>query len=423
MKIAWLINIVMPEVADRLGLWKTSLGGWLIGQLNGIKETNNELHIISVSKDITELQKIKIDNVHYYLIPDGKDTSLEKSLSNVLSEMEYDIFHIFGTESSASYVAAKISDSKRTVVSIQGLVSMCAKHVGDDIPEYYYRKTLLKRFGKKVLNVSIIEDDAIRLSKNGEREKQIIKGARHIIGRTTWDRACVYQINPDADYYVCREILRESFYTDKWSFDNCEKHTIFLSQSASPIKGLHRVMEALPLVIEHYPDTQVYIAGAPLSDFSRRGKLKGKMVEYFCGYQGYIEKLVRENGLYGRLHFLNYLDENEMRKQYLKANVFVLSSSIENSPNSLGEAMILGVPCIASCVGGIQDMLHAPSEGFMFPADEPYMLAYYICKIFESKETAKSISEKARNHALLTHNIKENTKDLLEIYKIIESEK
>ena len=83
--------------------------------------------------------------------------------------------------------------------------------------------------------------------------------------------------------------------------------------------------------------------------------------------------------------FTGPLDEEKMCQRYLKSNVFVCPSSIENSPNSLGEAMVLGVPCVASDVGGVSDMLKHKEEGFVYQTDAPYMLAHYVCEIFENE--------------------------------------
>ena len=52
MRISWLINIVIPELAEALGLWKTSLGGWLIGQMNGLKDTGHHLTVICVTNGV-----------------------------------------------------------------------------------------------------------------------------------------------------------------------------------------------------------------------------------------------------------------------------------------------------------------------------------------------------------------------------------
>ncbi len=35
----------------------------------------------------------------------------------------------------------------------------------------------------------------------------------------------------------------------------------FVSQASYPIKGVHMLFEALPLILHHYPDTKVYVAG------------------------------------------------------------------------------------------------------------------------------------------------------------------
>ena len=117
--------------------------------------------------------------------------------------------------------------------------------------------------------------------------------------------------------------------------------------------------------------------------------------------------------------FTGPLDEEKMCQRYLKSHVFVCPSSIENSPNSLGEAMVLGVPCVASDVGGVSDMLKHKDEGFVYQTDAPYMLAHYVCEIFENEDLALKFSKNAREHALTTHDRDANTRRLIEIYRDI----
>ena len=105
-----------------------------------------------------------------------------------------------------------------------------------------------------------------------------------------------------------------------------------------------------------------------------------------------------------------------MCERYLKSHAFVCPSSIENSPNSLGEAMILGVPCVASDVGGVADLLKHREEGFVYQTDAPYMLAHYVSEIFANNELALDFSKKAREHAMNTHNQKKNMEDIIKIY-------
>ena len=104
---------------------------------------------------------------------------------------------------------------------------------------------------------------------------------------------------------------------------------------------------------------------------------------------------------------------------YIQSNIFVSASSIENSPNSVCEAMILGVPVISSMVGGMVDLLEHGVNGFYYQADAPYMLRYYIKKIFEDTDLAKRISKNEIETAEKRHDRADIIKDLKSIYESI----
>ena len=107
-----------------------------------------------------------------------------------------------------------------------------------------------------------------------------------------------------------------------------------------------------------------------------------------------------------------------MKNRYLKCNVFISSSSIENSSNSIGEAMLIGCPIVASYVGGIRNLLN-DEDGYIYPFDEPYMLAQYIDNIFSSDNLAIKFSNNSRKHAQITHDPEKNYYRLFEIYNQI----
>ena len=85
--------------------------------------------------------------------------------------------------------------------------------------------------------------------------------------------------------------------------------------------------------------------------------------------------------------------------------------------------MILGVPSIASDVGGVTDLMTHKKEGFVYQADAPYMLAHYVNEIFRSNELANRFSQNARKRALITHDPEINSKQLRYIYNQIVQEK
>ena len=81
--------------------------------------------------------------------------------------------------------------------------------------------------------------------------------------------------------------------------------------------------------------------------------------------------------------------------------------------------MILGVPCVASDVGGIANLLNHREESFVYQTDAPYMLAHYVCEIFANDELALQFSKKSREHAIKTHDRERNTNVMITIYQDI----
>ena len=132
-----------------------------------------------------------------------------------------------------------------------------------------------------------------------------------------------------------------------------------------------------------------------------------------------VRNQIKKLGLEQNVSFLGVLNEEEMRDRFLKSHIFLSPSSIENSPNSVGEAMLLGMPVVSSDVGGVKNMLTHEKEGYVYQADAAYMMAYYIDKIFSDDELAVRLGENAHKHAMMTHDREKNFRTLMDIYKTI----
>ena len=420
MNILWLINIPLPEASQLMGENPSPFGGWLINASKDLANKEDvELSIAFPSNKANKFRELKGEKINYYpFIPvkenDNKVIENNESFETLLNNLKPDIVHIYGTEiaHTLSMVNTCNKINIKTVISVQGLVSIIEKHMYSNLPIYAI-------YGNTFRN--IIRKDNVRglkkLFRNrGKNEIDAIKRTNHIIGRTTWDKACSNQINPQANYHFCNETLREEFYKHQWDVNDCEKHSIFLSQGQYPIKGLHYMLEAIPLILKRFPKAKVYISG---KDITKSDSIKDKLLMTYYGK--YIKKMIKKLNLERNVVFTGQLDEKKMCQRYLKSHVFVCPSSIENSPNSLGEAMILGVPSVASYVGGIPDMLKDKEEGFLYQHDAPYMLAQYVCEIFENQDLALKFSKNARERALKTHDRDENTRRLIEIYNEIVS--
>ena len=169
------------------------------------------------------------------------------------------------------------------------------------------------------------------------------------------------------------------------------------------------MLEAMPLILQKFPDAKLFVAGKNIISSQ---SLKERLLMTYYGK--YLKKIIINLRLEKHVIFTGLLSESEMCQRYIRSHVFVCPSSIENSPNSLGESMILGVPSVASFVGGIPIARIKKTDFFINMMH--YMLAYYVCKIFEDDDLALKFSTNARKRALRTHDISQNTKRLMDIY-------
>lgn len=416
MKVLWLCNIVLPIISKELGEKPTNYGGWLSGLLDDIvKQKNIDITICSPHERIDSYKDGYFDSIRYICY---KETNQNKDFFiKILKEIEPDIIHIWGTEYKHSLDMVNAADSlnmiERVVVNIQGLVSVCGKyHYFAALPNYVYNSRNLSDW--KHGGVNRISRDCNEFIDRGHYEKEVIERVNHVIGRTDWDEACTTQINNSIKYHHVNETLRSSFYSKKWEYSKCIKHSIFVSQANYPIKGFHIVLDAMPLILEQYPDAILFVTGdKPNKPNSFLSKQRSNH------YSDYLLAQIDKYNLHDHVKFTGFLDEIEMCQQYLKSNVFVSASSIENESNSIDEAKILGMPVVASFVGGVPNRVTNYFDGYLYQYDAPYMLAYYVCKIFKEVDLAQEMGNNARKNALLILNKEKNVKDMIAVYQEI----
>ena len=418
MKILWLCNIVIPGFETKTGSEASLTGGWLVDFFYRL--SNNPEFQLSVCFPNQNACSGNNQGINYYAFCRSNVFSYSKAIENyffdVLEKEKPDLIHIWGTE--FPHALAMINACEhvglldKTVISIQGIISL----YGNQTDHYF--AGLSSRVIRKHTIRDLLRNDNVwmqreKFSVRGEFEIQALKKAKHVIGRTDWDFAAVIRINPELNYHKCNESLRECFYSDSWSYDMCEKHSVFVSQCSYPLKGFHKALEALNIVKNKYPDVHLYTTGQDIMNKSFLSYQRGTY------YQLYLAKLIKCYHLQKNITFCGALNGEQMKERLLKANLFVLPSSVENSSNSLGEAMLLGVPCVASDVGGTRSMLSSGIEGYLYPFNETYLLDRYIDEIFSNRELAEMFSQNSRNKARQRHDQKHNYQQLLSIYNDI----
>ena len=406
MNILWITNIMLPPLCEVLNLPVPVVGGWMYSSASKLIEDNSVNLAVATIYQGEEYKDVQVGAIRYFLLPLNGHSNLKynKHLEQywriIKNNFNPDVVHIHGTEYPHGLAYVRACGGENVVVSIQGLLS-CYYY-------YYYGLSDVDILTNITLRDILRQDNIFqqrnKMKKRSTYEKEIISSANHIIGRTSWDKAHVWAINPNAIYHHCNETLRPEFYKHSWNYDKCEKHSIFMSQAGYPVKGLHLMLKALAIVKKFYPDVKLYIAG---DDITKKPWYR------LSGYGKIIKKMIRSFSLDNQVFFTGPLDEVSICDRYLSSNLFVSPSTIENSPNSLCEAQLLGMPYLASYVGGVADLTEGHNE-HLYRFEEYEMLAWKICYIFDTDKFSIN-----NPNAYKRHNSNYNKQTLVSIYRKI----
>lgn len=413
MKLLWLCNR-MPGVVKEYLDGNAGAGGlWVDHVLKDLRQQDNLTIRLLAPGGNASGQLDERCGFSYFAagVPYEYRSQLESWFAVQIEDFKPDVIHIWGTEYAHTLAmvnaAGKADLLDHTVISIQGLCSVIAEHYVEGIPE-----NVQKRYTFRDL---VRRDNILQQRKKfrlrGELEVQALQKVRHVIGRTDWDHACTGRLNPDITYHFCNETMRPTFYEGRWTYENCQKHRIFASSCEYTIKGFHYLLEAFAEVVKEYPDAVLAVTGRSFLPQGLKARLR------MHSYENFLAQLAGKYGLKDKIEFLGGLNAERMKAEYLKANVFVLPSTIENSPNSLAEAMLLGVPCVSAYVGGVPNLMVHEKEGFLYQPSAAYMLAHYIRVMFENPECAEKMGDAAASHAVKTHDPEKNVQDLMQIYR------
>ncbi len=249
-------------------------------------------------------------------------------------------------------------------------------------------------------------------------EHEIFSSNTFFIGRTVWDKMFTQRLNPKSQYFHCDEIIREPFYHAKWEIHKAIRHQIFCSSAAYPLKGFHKLVKAVALLKEEFPDIMVRVPMARIYPYAK-GFQRFWLNCRSMGYARYLTDLIRTEKLEKQVISFPYIDAEGVKNEMLNARVFVLPSYVENSPNSLAEAMLLGVPSVCSNVGGVTSMVRDGKDALLTQAGDEITLAKQIRRLFLDDDLAIFLSMNASDAASQRHNIQNIINETINIYRTI----
>ncbi len=416
MKVLWFTNTPSLYETDNHSYHG---GGW-IGSLEGLLEKQDTTLAIAFfhSKD---QQKIVKNKTTYYPIKrsTGKQKPVQTIVNNwlgrltddvpkyqflkIIEDFKPDVIHVFGSES--GFAAIQNFTSIPVLIHIQGIINPCL---------YAYYPIGISKCDF-LLNTDYLYDNLIassppfnyrRFKKQAQREERLLKQTKNVNGRTHWDKIITNIYNPKVNYFHIEEVLRPIFYDTE---NKVEKKTniqinILSTLSSTVYKGIDVILKTAQL-LKNIPNIKYTwnIAGLESND---------KLL-------GFFETKINVNHKDLNIKCCGRKNSLELVKLMKNADVFVHPSYIDNSPNSICEAQIMGLPIIACNVGGVSTLVKNEETGFLVPSNGIFEITNILNLLYKDIELRNTIGLQAREEAMVRHNRKTIITDLIGTYSLL----
>ena len=389
----------------------TTGGGWISSLENELKKT--PIIKLGICFYYYKTDKGVIDGTTYYplnrpsksilyslkqIFTDKERASLEHEdlavpeLLKVVNDFKPDIIQVFGSENIYGILVNHVDIP--IVLHIQGVLSTCYNTFlppGVSWNDYLFAdrnlKHILSRFSNK-----------FAWSRNVISEQRMFKKIKYVIGRTNWDKEVSAVLGSAANltYYHCDEILRDAFYVDK-ERKTTSKIVFVTTISAFLYKGYDVVLK-----------TANILKNTLNLDFEWR-------------VYGWVDTILAEkkSGLHPEnvnVRLMGLVSAEQLQNALLSATAYVHTSYIENGCNAVGEAQMLGCPCIACNVGGINMSIDNNMSGYLVPSNDIYMLAYKMNYLAQNPKLQKEFGYAGRTAARKRHDKISIANRVVEIY-------
>jgi glycosyltransferase involved in cell wall biosynthesis len=148
---------------------------------------------------------------------------------------------------------------------------------------------------------------------------------------------------------------------------------------------------------------------------------KGRQVELTIVGDGperpSLEQAIAERRLAGKVLLAGPCNPGRVIDFYARANAFALASFAEGVPVVLMEAMAMQIPCVATWVAGVPELIRDGIDGLLAPPADPEALAAALERLMDDPALGARLGESARLRVLERYDLKRNSARLGETFR------
>lgn len=170
------------------------------------------------------------------------------------------------------------------------------------------------------------------------------------------------------------------------------RQMVLFAARNDPVKGADTLLSAVPLIHQQYPAV----------DF-----------ELF-GYEPATDGALSQG-----VHCHAFVTKDELLAHYHRADICVVPSRWDNSPNTVYEAMAAGKPVVASRVGGIPEIVEDGVTGLLVEPGDSQQLADALVRLLQDEQARRAMGERGRERIQKLAGLHENVARRLEVYEQI----
>lgn len=415
MRLLWFVNT--PSLAaETLTGQPTIEGGWIESlERHMLAQPGIEMAVAFPWRS-QEIETFSLNDSTYYGYPQHRPGKwrayLERLQGRIEPETEVayfldiverfqpDVIHIFGSERAYGLMIPQVQVP--TLLWIQGNLTVYSQKWYAGLTQSDVRRHEPWRLRLTGNSWNQTYRRALRVA---EREREIFRRCQYFTGRTAWDRRLVATLAPHTTYFHCDEVLREVFYQRAWQGPNHEdEYRLITTIRGNIYKGLETLFEGAKLLQD-------------MLDRPLRWNLFGLEPTHEL-----VRMCVKKTGVSPEsvgLSLLGRQPAERLADELAQCHAFVHPSHIDNSPNSVCEAMLMGVPVVSTNVGGIPSLLTNGEEGTLVQNGDPYALAGAIAELLLAPEHAARLGQAARVRAMTRHRPETIVSNLLAIYDAV----